>query len=281
MRKWMLSLVCAMFVLSGCAAGTIQPVHTEPPIVSNDNATENTTESIMTSVCTESAAATTLPLIDIPAGTHLRRYTSPQTGDYFDYYLFIPENAVAGMPLVVFLHGDGEVNNVDSLGSCGPILALREYYGDAFPCILIYPCTRQPSWTDGTVPETLMDLIGHVSGEFDTDPEHIIITGYSRGAIGVWYLISEYGDFFSSAVPVSCGSDRALNYENAAKVPVYALAGDEGYYENIYKREMEKIVSQILAENGTAVFKCLEGCGHVQTLSDAYSETVINWMLEK
>lgn len=220
------------------------------------------------------------PQLSIPPGSHACRFTSENTGDYLDYYLFIPQNAVPGMPMIVFLHGDGEVGKMDSLESYGLIQALRDHYGDEFPCIVISPCTRQPSWIDGTIPDTLMDLIGFVTSECEADAERIIITGHSRGAIGVWHMISEYGDFFSAAVPVSCGAYGTLNYGNVCKVPVYALAGDVGQYEIIYKRDMENIISNIQSNGGFALFDCLEGCSHIDMVTAAYSETVIKWMME-
>jgi len=284
-RKLATLILSALLILAGCASPVSESAPTMIPITSNAMeapAIMETTESP-----TDAASTTTVsfdaepPLIDIPAGAHQCRFTSEATGDYLDYYLFIPENAVAGMPLVVFLHGDGEVNRIEALESNGLILGLRQHYGEDFPCILISPCTRQESWTNGTIPDTLIDLIGFAADSCEADSERIIITGHSRGAMGVWYLISEYGDYFSAAVPVSCGTNIPLNYENVSKVPVYAMAGDNGKYENMYKRDMEALVMNIQAENGFAIFECLEGCGHVDTLTAAYSKTVIEWMLEQ
>lgn len=278
-------ILFASLILTGCNSLVAESAPTTIPFASNAidvTAIMETTESPTDAAETTTASSETeRPLIDIPAGAHMCRFTSEATGDYLDYYLFIPENAVAGMPLVVFLHGDGEVNRIEALESNGPVLSFREHYGEDFPCILISPCTRQESWTNGTIPGTLMDLIGFAADTCEADTDRIIITGHSRGAMGVWYLISEYGDFFSAAVPVSCGTNTTLNYENVSKVPVYAMAGDNGKYENMYKRDMETLVSNIQAENGFAIFECLEGCGHIDTLTAAYSKTVIEWMLEQ
>jgi predicted peptidase len=230
---------------------------------------------------TEPVIHTEPPSIDIPSGAHQLRFTSDETGDYLDYYLFIPEDAVAGMPLLVFLHGDGQVDNLEVLENYGAIESLRELYGEDYPCIVLSPCTRQASWTKGTIPGTLMATIDYVVAECAIDPNHVMITGHSRGAMGVWFLISEYGDYFSAAVPVSCGTDCILNYENVSKVPVYAMAGNVGRYENIYLHEMELIVGQIQAANGIAVIEYLEDCGHADTDTAAYTEEVIQWMLEQ
>ncbi len=281
-QKIAIQIVSALIVLTGCTVPASESALTTIPIATTVELTESPMESPTESVLTTIAPIeTTPPLIDIPAGSHLFRFTSEKTGDYLDYYLFVPENAVAGMPLMVFLHGDGEVGKIEALEFYGPILSLREHYGEDFPCILVSPCTRQASWTNGTIPGTLMDLIDYVADECDADTSRVVISGHSRGAMGVWYLISEYGDYFSAAVPVSCGTDMVLDYENVTKVPVYALAGDDGKYENIYKRDMDSLVLNIQAENGAAVFECLEGCNHIDTVTAAYSKTLIEWILEQ
>lgn len=280
-RKCLIFLIAILCLLSGCAAEPAASAATTVPATTVPILTEPPTESEPAASVAETVVVTEPPLIDIPAGSHACRFTSEATGDYLDYYLFVPQNACAGMPVLVFLHGDGEVGRIEALESYGPILSLRELYGDDFPCIVISPCTRQPSWTNGTIPGTLIELIDDVVAACEADSERIIISGHSRGAIGVWYMISQYGDYFSAAVSVSCGSDRILNYENVSKVPIFAMAGDVGQYENIYRSEMEKLVSRIQAENGTARFVCLEGCGHIDTVTAAYTKELIEWMLEQ
>jgi predicted peptidase len=269
----------AVIFLSGCVPRAAETVPTTVSVANTAVTSEPVTEPPVITETFPVETETFPSLIDIPPGAHVCRFTSDTTGDYLDYYLFVPENAVAGMPLVVFLHGDGEVDKLDSLADYGPAKTLREIYGDEFPCILLSPCTRTPTWIDGTIPATLMDLVAHAADECGADTDRIIITGHSRGAIGVWYLISKYGDYFSAAVPVSCGANGVLNYENVSRVPVYALAGDVGQYEYLYKRDMENLVLNIQSENGTAVFECLEGCSHVDMVTAAYNENIIQWML--
>lgn len=134
--------------------------------------------------------------ISVSAGSHCRRYTDETTKRFLDDYLFVPKNAVKDMPLVIFLHGDGEVNNLDILENFGLIASAREIYGDEFPFIAISPCTREYSWINNKIPVTLKGLIDTIVTECEIDPNHIIITGHSRGAIGAWHMVNLYGDFF-------------------------------------------------------------------------------------
>lgn len=219
--------------------------------------------------------------LHIDAGSHRLTYTDPQTGDYLDYYLFIPQNATVDMPLIIFLHGDGEVGNIDSLESYGMIAKAREIYGDAFPFLAISPCTRIKSWTDGTIPGTLKGLIDETVASCQADPDRIILTGHSRGSIGTWNMISTYGDYFAAAVPVSCPRYNYVDFDNFQNVPIYAFAGNVGSEENHYANEMQILVNQINANGGDAVLTILDGNDHSEMAYSAYTEETIQWMLQQ
>lgn len=223
------------------------------------------------------------PELSLPMepGSYLMKYSGENTSDYLDYYLFIPKNAKIDMPVIVFLHGDGEVGKVDRLENYGMIAGAREIYGEEFPFIAISPCTRIYSWTEGVIPETLIGLINETIDLCSADPDRIILTGHSRGAMGVWYLISNYGDYFAAAVPVSCGTDAALNYDMCKQVPVLAMAGTSGDMEIQFQEEMRRIVRNLTEAGGKAELILLPDCEHKDTSKTAYTEETFRWMLEQ
>lgn len=273
MKKVTILLVFAV-ILCSC---TQQPVETIP-----------TTEPRVTQMPTlpPTEAPTKAPTepdlsIEISAGTHQDIFTDEQTGDYLDYYLYVPENAVKEMPLIVFLHGDGLVGNMEALESYGMIEKAREIYGEEFPFIALSPCTRVKSWINGNIPTTLKGLIDAIVAQCEIDPAHIIITGHSRGSIGTWYMISTYGDYFSAAVPVSCGNEKALNMENCIKVPIWGFAGNSGQDEAMYRDAMASAIRRITDAGGQGELTLLEGMNHGQTASEAYTAETFAWMLEQ
>ena len=229
-------------------------------------------------ICETTAANLSLPL---ESGSHLLRYTDKNTTDYLDYYLFIPNNAEINMPLIVFLHGDGEVGNVGALENYGMMIRAREIYGENFPFIALFPCTRVYSWTEDSVPETLFGLIESTAEELTVDRRRIIITGHSRGAMGTWNMISTYGDYFSAAVPVSCGTEVNLNYSMCAQVPVLAFAGTYGEAEVNYQNAMRCVIENLLDAGSDAELVLLQGCAHGDTCEEAYTEETFRWMLEQ
>lgn len=215
------------------------------------------------------------------AGKTLLRYECAETGDWLDYWLIVPENAVEGMPLLVFLHGDGNRAMPESLENNAIQRKIEEIYGSEAPFLTIMPNTRLYSWTEGTIPETLISLVNHVAEEYNADADKIMLTGHSRGAIGTWYYISNYPELFSAAVPVSCGCDEALDYERMAAVPVWGFAGNVGQDGTHYLPAMERIAEKINAAGGSAKIYVLTGCDHAAAESAAYTAEVFEWMLSQ
>ena len=270
MKHLICLLLSAAMVLSLTACGTPQE---NPP----------TTQAPATTAAAATEAVTTAPAEEVsawPAGSYKETYSTGESEESFlDYYLFIPENATRNMPLIIFLHGDGEIGLIDNLESYGMIESAREIYGNDFPFIALSPCTRTNSWIREDISQLLMGLIGDVVNTYHIDESRIIITGHSRGAIGTWDLISRHGGYFSAAVPVSCNNETELNLENCAQVPVWAFAGDQGEIEQDYADFMGIAVDRINAAGGNAKMTQLEGSWHIDTDTGAYTREVFDWML--
>lgn len=271
--------ICLMLIfLCGCTHNDQSEIPISEPTMCSDHIET----SFTTPVSEKSPETTVLDLsLSVDNGAYLSTYSDENTGDYLDYYLFIPEKAEIGMPLVVFLHGDGQIGQPDSLVNYGMINKAREIFGEHYPFIAISPCTRSASWTDGTIPDTLKGLIDQTIETYSTDPNRTIITGHSRGAMGVWYMISTYGSFFSAAVPVSCGASVQLDFDTCATVPVMAFVGDTGEYEYRYRLSMERIIYCINESDGKAELRILDNATHGETAQMAYTAEVFAWMLEQ
>lgn len=271
-------LLVSVFLLNGCVAAV--PEQADGIMTSDAAVSElHTVASETSSYQTEA----TEPDLSLPeeSGAHLKKYEDENTLNYLDYYLFIPENAQINMPLIVYLHGDGEVGKVDSLENYGMMVSARDIYGEEFPFIAIFPCTRVYSWTDGLIPQTLIGLIEETVENYAIDPDRVIITGHSRGAMGTWAIISSYSEYFAGAVPVSCGAEVWLDYESCAEVPVLAFVGNSGDMEIRFQYAMAQIVQNLTDAGGQAELIILDGCTHDDTSEKAYTEKTFQWMLEQ
>lgn len=275
MKHRLIYMIICLIFLTGCAHGPTETVPTTQPMVTEQTAAPTELPE------TEPPQTEPIAVLDFEAGAHLLKFTDESTGDYLDYYLFVPENAVEDMPLLVFLHGDGEVGHPERLEHYGPMIKAKEIYGEDFPFLALYPCTRSYSWTSGYIPRTLKALIDTTVESYRIDSDRIIITGHSRGSVGVWYMISAYGDYFSAAIPISCGPFAALDLDACDNVPVWAFAGSGDQLENRYSTTMKWAVDQIVEYGGTAQLQILKNVTHANTCVEAFSEDVFTWMLEQ
>ncbi len=214
---------------------------------------------------------------DMPTGD-LRGTFTASSGSSMEYYMYVPENAVRGMPLVVFLHGDGLVGLPDDLKHCGIVTRAKEIYGADMPFILLLPSTTVPSWTDYGIPYTLRELIDSIAGEYSCDTRRISVTGHSRGATGVWTMVTLNPNYFSAAAPVSC-SAVSLRPESFLHTPLRALVGD-GYNDyDYYGRDMENHVSALRQAGASASLTIIENCSHGEAETRAYTKELFDWLI--
>lgn len=113
------------------------------------------------------------------------------------------------LPLIVFLHGAGEVGN-------GTAETVEKVCVHGIPTIFcndpdyhgLRVITASPQCIDGLVWDQitlqLMDWIAHVVKEYNVDENRISITGLSMGGYGTWNLFTTYPEYFYRVAPV-CG----------------------------------------------------------------------------
>ena len=245
------------------------PIETQPPV----------TEPPETTAPTEPPEPT-IPSLGESAGSRYECYYSDEHDDFLNYYVHIPEDAVVNMPLIVYLHGDGEVNRPYALPERGLKNFAIRTYGDAYPFIILEPNTRVKSWLKEPIPELLIGLIDRIVDRYSINIDKIILTGHSRGAIGVWNMISTYPEYFSAAVPVSSPHGNGhIDYIKAAGVPVWTFAGTVGETERGYHKYLEQNVDQITVCGGFGKFTVLKGYEHSETRGATYVKDTFEWML--
>lgn len=285
--KHVLSLILIMSLLlaalSACSDGRPESteITTEPVVLQTDPVITQPPATIPPETIPETdPPEPTIPPLDEPQGSTLECYHSDEYDDYLNYYIHIPSDAVIGMPLVVYLHGDGEVDDPYSLPERGISSFAKGIYGDSFPFILLEPNTRIDSWTSGNIPELLFELIEYIAERCCVNMDKIILTGHSRGAIGVWDMISIYGGYFSAAVPVSSPHQKGhIDYIKAAEVPVWTFAGNIGETERWYHQYLAQNVDIINGCDGYGKFTILYGCNHGEAKYAAYVKETFDWML--
>ncbi len=210
--------------------------------------------------------------VKYPAVFEKRNYKHTNGHD-LDYILSVPEGAHSGMPLVVYLHGDGEVNNPTRLKGLKPV----QYLHATTSVITLAPVTKTTDWSSEYIQLALKGLIDKYISEYKIDTKRVYIMGFSRGAIGTWTFVNRYPNLFAAAVPVSCcGSISGSNYKTTK---VYALAGSQ---ESNYIGCMKSNVNAINSAGGSAKFESVAGQTHnTITANFPYGQVIDGWMLKQ
>jgi len=249
--------------LCGCTAAQIPPESVPEPTAASEPAA-----SEPTAPATEPAAEPTEPtteptedpnLLNVEAGSFFSKYTDPNSNDFLELYTFVPENAAKNMPLIVFLHGDGEIGQSYLLEHIALVDNAKEIYGEEFPFIAIAPCKRQKSWCEYQVPRTVLSLIDDTIQRYEIDPEKVIITGFSSGAMGAWYMITNHTELFSCCVPISCPNEYPILYHKIKDIPIWGFVGEK---EEYYTQKMAEIINWTVEIGGDAKLTVLEGMYH-------------------
>ena len=67
-----------------------------------------------------------------------------------------------------------------------------------------------------------MELLDHVRSEYRIDPDRILVTGFSLGGHGSWFMASEHSDIFSAAIPMA-GWAQPPWLEKIDAIPLYVI----------------------------------------------------------
>ena len=188
-----------------------------------------------------------------------------------DYWINVPNNATNGMPLIVFLHGDGEMGDAEAVKS----LPTAQYLAkNSRSYISIAPVGSGYNWSRDDKQQPLMALINHVSDEYQVDKSRIFLIGFSRGSAGTWDLVNSYPNYFAAAVPIS-GSPTRSNAANFKHTKIYAIVGGAEYDT---MNNMRNFVDAINSNGGSAKFEVYPGLGHGNMQGALRHDEIIEWM---
>ena len=213
--------------------------------------------------------------LEVSPGVYEYTFTS-SAGKQMKYYAYIPNNATEGMPLILYLHGDGSVNNMKALKDGEMSRYVRKVYGDNFPFIYIQPMTEVTSWTNDNRLETLSELVKDVANTYKCDTNKIILTGMSRGGNGSWSMANAYPELFSCFVPVSGRAD--IDPSNFKNLPTVAFSTPHSSDSWNYNK-MQQLVKAINEAGGNAQFVSKNGYTHSSVSGATYTDDLFKWMI--
>jgi predicted peptidase len=155
------------------------------------------------------------------------------TGFELRFRLYRPTVAKRHHPLVVTLHGGGEVadNNMTQLtGNRVAVTFAKPDRQRRNPAFVLAPQIPLPrpmdgpdgtDWTDARVNTATVELIDTFVAREPVDTDRIYLVGLSSGGRGIYNLLPKYPDKFAAAMP-TCGWGDASVMDGITGIPLWA-----------------------------------------------------------
>ena len=143
------------------------------------------------------------------------------------YALLVPDDGPAGTPrpLILALHPGGE---------------RTRYYGEAYARMMVAPAASElggigaiivapdcptRSWADAQSDRAVMALLDLVMRDHKVDRKRVLVTGYSMGGRGTWFMASRHPDLFTAAIPMaaSFGDESVEDVVRRVTMPTYII----------------------------------------------------------
>jgi predicted peptidase len=186
------------------------------------------------------------------------RWVTTARGEELRYTISIPVALPARgpLPLVVALHYAGVVTPFYGKTVLVRLVepALRE-----LGAIVVAPDCPGEDWMDPGSEAMVLALLRHIRRVYDIDARRVLVTGYSMGGVGSWYLAAKHPDIFSAALPVA-GVPPPGAVERIGRVPLYVIHGRGDEVFPLWRSE--KAVERLRAGGADVHLEVLEGAGH-------------------
>jgi len=112
--------------------------------------------------------------------------------------------------------------------------------------IIFAPDVPGDSWNNDLSENVILEFIKAAKDAWPINPNKIIITGYSMGGNGTWFLIDRHPNIFSACIPMASVPSGNLS----GKVPTYIIHGNK---DELFDYKNAENAYKILKDNGAKV----------------------------
>lgn len=199
-------------------------------------------------------------------------------GGALTYGLSLPNDNLPGdpRPLVIALHPGGPRGAYYGSRFMGQLVAPA--FADWHAVIAAPDCPTQ-SWADPAAAQAVLALVTKLRAEYAIDGRKILVTGFSMGGRGTWFMSSRHPEVFTGAIPMAApNGDEPMDLR--AKMPTYVIHSRDDAI--VPFAPAERLAQELRRLGRNIHFAALTGPGHsdmngyVSPLREA-SE----WMAEK
>lgn len=158
------------------------------------------------------------------------------------YRLYLPYayNDATNYPMVLFLHGSGEVGTDNNKQVSVHIGGLIEATYSNYPALLVAPQMNDSYWWSPNNPRDLTrGILAHVRRHYAVDERRLYVTGLSMGGFGTTYYAMAFPSMFAALAPMSGAYDNGIMWAGTrlAEVPTWLFHGSmDNTVTNAYSR---------------------------------------------
>ena len=156
----------------------------------------------------------------------------------YTYALYVPDLVSTDMPMIVIMHGMGG-------SGANTIQKWVERLEDKF--VILCPTYPMGAWWSQNAENFVLQLINEIRAKYPIDPNRIILSGLSNGAIGAYLMGMFYPDRFAGVVPIAGGiTKRLMSFlVNLNNTPMYVIQGE---FDPMFPIELTRRTYKILSD---------------------------------
>ncbi|HZT80361.1 MAG TPA: dienelactone hydrolase family protein [Gemmataceae bacterium] len=210
----------------------------------------------------------------LPPGTHHESAEVPGVGSV-KYTVEVPNgyDGKTPVPLVLALHYGYDGARPDPYTGEGVIQAFRPGLA-GLNAVVIAPDALGGDWTDAKNEQAAVWLTKSAMKTYAIDKKRVVITGFSLGGQGTWFIGSRHQDVFTGAIPVAApvaGGDTAWN------IPVYVIHSDR---DDVVPYSRAKKHADAVKQKGARLeFRTVSGLSHYKTAAyGPYVGEAVKWL---
>jgi predicted esterase len=176
-------------------------------------------------------------------------------GIYQPYAVWVPADLPARPPMVMFLHGADQYQNVNVAYFSNPeSLGIPSPYD--VPAVVIFPNGRTPNWGTPVADRDALDAMDDAVHRLRVDEDRVVVSGVSSGGYGTYHLASRYPDRFTGAYSLvggtALGGGPAAAVENLTNIPFRA---SNGLADPLVNAQTWRTSADALAAAGTVDYR--------------------------
>lgn len=151
--------------------------------------------------CTSTAVEEPSPMPE--SGIREATWVTPG-GMRLRYTISVPSMAVGDrVPLIIALHGRPASDTVPHFYGGRGLRLLFQPALEPLGAIIVAPDAPSNNWTAPGAEQAVLDLLNELMVRYPIDPQRTMLTGFSMGGMGTWFIVGKHPMRFRVALPIA------------------------------------------------------------------------------